>query len=77
MTKRIDDDRELVPDVDSDFFVKFSEQGIPVFDYDFRGAEYPTKEDAQAVIDQLQPIFDNNKRIYSRVYFKIQEVRAA
>ena len=77
MTKVLDDDGELVPDVDCDYFVKFSEQGIPVFDYDFRGREYPTREEAEAVIKQLEPIYDNSKRRFSRVYFKVQEVRAA
>lgn len=77
MTKRTDDDGELVPDFDSDFFVMFSKQGIPVFDYDFRAKEFDSKEDAEAVVAQLTSLFDNTKRRISRVYFQIEEVRAA
>ena len=77
MTKIVDDDGELVPDVDSDYFIQFSSMGIPCFDYEFRAKEFDTKEEAEAVIAQLEVLFDNKKRIRSRVYFKIEEVRAA
>jgi hypothetical protein len=77
MIKRIDDDGELVPDVESDFFVKFTKTGDPVFDYDFRAKEYSTKEEAEQVIDKLKPLYDNSKNRFIRHYLTIQEVRAA
>lgn len=77
MIKRIDDDGELVPDVESDFFVKFTKTGDPVFDYDFRAKEYSTKEEAEQVIDKLKPLYDNSKNRFVRRYLTIQEVRAA
>ena len=77
MIKRIDDDGELVPDVESDFFVKFTKSGDPVFDYDFRAKEYSTKEEAEQVIDKLKPLYDNSKNRLIRRYLTIQEVRAA
>ena len=74
ITKRIDDDGELIPDVDSDYFVNFSPNGIPVFNSESNGTGYKTREDAVAVLERLKPIFDNSKRIHSRVYFKVQEM---
>lgn len=77
MIKKVDDDGELVPDVESDFFVKFTKHGDPVFDYDFRAKEYATREEAEKIVDQLKPRYDNNKNHFIRYYFEIQEVKAA
>ena len=77
MIKKIDDDGELVPDVESDFFVKFSKDGYPVFDYDFRAEVFATREEAERVVDQLKPRYDNTKNHFIRYYFEIQEVKAA
>lgn len=74
--KRIDDDGELVPDVESDFFVRFTKSGDPVFDYDFRAKEYSTEEEAEQVINRLKPLYDNSKSPIIRRCLTIQEVRA-
>lgn len=76
MKKRIDDDGELVPDVESDFFVEFAENGDPVFDYEFRAKEYLTKEEAEQDLYKLRPLYAYKYRFIHR-YLTIQEVRAA
>ena len=72
----IDEYGEFDYDYDSEYFVGLSESGMAWFSYDNR-KEFNDKEEAEVVIELLKQIYDNSKRLYSHVYFSIEEVRAA
>ena len=75
-TPHIDEYGEFDYEYDDEYFVGFGKFGLPRFSFDDR-KEFNDREEAESVIESLKQIYDNSKRLYSRVYFSIEEVRAA
>lgn len=72
----IDEYGEFDYDYDSEYFVGIGKFGLPQFSFD-SPKEFNDREEAESVIESLKEIYDNSKRLYSRIYFSIEEVRAA